>query len=91
VIPQNKIINAYLHDKITAEMCLQMPLCMISDADKHVLESDWQQSGNWKYPFRRYVNAGFDKKIISVDGKEIDLVQYTLEDHFRMLGIKVDS
>ena len=31
VIPQNKIINAYLHDKISAEVVLQMPLCMIDD------------------------------------------------------------
>jgi len=91
VIPQNKIINAYLHYKITAEMCLQMPLCMISDADKHVLESDWQQSGNWQYPFRRYVSAGYDKKIISVNGNAIDLENYTLEQHFDMLGVRLTS
>ena len=30
VIPQNKIVTAYLHDKIPAEFVLQMPLCLIT-------------------------------------------------------------
>ena len=33
VIPQNKIVTAYLHDKISAEHVLQMPLCLIENAD----------------------------------------------------------
>jgi uncharacterized protein (DUF2461 family) len=87
VIPQNRIINAYLHGLITAEQALQMPLCMISDSDKHILEGDWQQSGNWQYPFRRYISAGYTRGILSVTGKQIDLQNHTLDDHFRMLGV----
>jgi hypothetical protein len=89
VIPQNRIINAYLHGFITAEQTLQMPLCMISDADKHTLEGDWQQSGNWEYPFRRYKSAGFNKSIIDVRGSIINLETYHLRDHFRMLGVSL--
>ena len=63
VIPQNKIVTAYLHDKISAKLVLQMPLCMIDDADKHILEGDWQTAGNWAFPFRRYSLAGFKKSI----------------------------
>ena len=91
VIPQNKIINAYLHNKITAQMVLQMPLCMIDDPDKHMFEGVWQQAGDWEYAFRRYLSAGFTKKIKDVTGKEIDLQNYTLNDHFIMLGHKVDK
>jgi len=87
VIPQNRIINAYLQGFITAEQALQMPLCMISDADKHTLEGDWQQSGNWQYPFRRYKSAGYTRTIRSVAGKEINMESHTLEDHFQMLGV----
>ena len=87
VIPQNRIINAYLQGLITAEQALQMPLCMISDSDKHTLEGDWQQSGNWQYPFRRYVSAGYTRTIRSVAGKEINMESHTLEDHFQMLGV----
>jgi uncharacterized protein (DUF2461 family) len=87
VIPQNRIINAYLNSFITAEQALQMPLCMISDEDKHTLEGDWQQSGNWQYPFRRYVSAGYTRTIRSVNGNEINMESHTLEDHFRMLGV----
>ncbi len=87
VIPQNRIINAYLQGLITAEQALQMPLCMISDSDKHILEGDWQQSGNWQYPFRRYKSAGYTRTIRSVAGKEINMESHTLEDHFQMLGV----
>jgi len=87
VIPQNKIITAYLHDKISAALMLQMPLCMIDDADKHILEGDWQTAGNWQYPFRRYKLAGFTKTIKDVRGNVIDLDTFTLDDHFKMLGV----
>jgi len=86
VIPQNKIVTAYLHDKISAEFVLQMPLCMIDDTDKHILEGDWQQSGNWQYPFRRYKSAGYKKIIKSVRGDTINFNDWTLENHFEMLG-----
>ncbi len=86
VIPQNKIITAYLHDKISAELVLQMPLCLIDDADKHILEGDWQMAGNWRYPFRRYKSAGYVKIIKNVKGNEIDFDEWTLDDHFKMLG-----
>ena len=87
VIPQNKIINAYLHDKLSARWVLQMPLCLIDDADKHILEGDWQQAGNWEYPFRRYKLAGYTKTIRDVRGKVVDLETYTIQDHFKMLGV----
>tara|TARA_E500000318_G_C3567664_1_gene216423 strand:- start:4251 stop:4778 length:528 start_codon:yes stop_codon:yes gene_type:complete len=87
VLPQNKIITAYLHDKISSQLVLQMPLCMIDDTDKHILEGDWQTAGNWQYPFRRYKLAGFTKIIKDVRGNMIDLDTYTLDDHFKMLGV----
>jgi hypothetical protein len=86
VIPQNKIITAYLNDKIPADLVLQMPLCLIDDADKHILEGDWQTAGNWEYPFKRYKQAGFTKVIKDVRGKIIDLDRHTIQDHFKMLG-----
>lgn len=87
VIPQNKIITAYLNDKISSDLVLQMPLCLIDDADKHILEGDWQQAGNWDYPFRRYKMAGFSKIIKDVRGNVIDLDTYSIRDHFKMLGV----
>ena len=86
VIPQNKIVTAYLHDKIPAELVLQMPLCLIDDADKHTLEGDWQQAGDWQHPFRRYKLAGYSKVIKDVRGNIIDLDRHTIQDHFKMLG-----
>ena len=87
VIPQNKIITAYLHDKISSRWVLQMPLCLIDDDDKHILEGDWQLSGNWEYPFRRYKHAGFTKTIKDVKGNVIDLDSHTIWQHFQMLGV----
>ena len=87
VIPQNRIITAYLHDKISSRWVLQMPLCLIDDEDKHILEGDWQLSGNWEYPFRRYKHAGFTKTIKDVKGNVIDLDSHTIWQHFQMLGV----
>ena len=87
VIPQNKIITAYLHDKISSRWVLQMPLCLIDDDDKHILEGDWQLSGNWEYPFRRYKHAGFTKTIKDVKGNVVDLDSHTIWQHFQMLGV----
>jgi hypothetical protein len=86
VIPQNKIITAYLNDKISAALVLQMPLCIIDDADKHLLEGDWQQAGNWEFPFRRYALAGYSKSIKDVRGNIVNLNTHTIYDHFKMLG-----
>ena len=63
-----------------------MPLCMIDDADKHILEGDWQTAGNWEFPFRRYKLAGFTKVIKDVRGNTINLESYRLDEHFKMLG-----
>ena len=87
VIPQNKIVTAYLHDKISANMVLQMPLCLIDDTDKHILEGDWQTAGHWEYPFRRYKLAGYSKVIKDVRGNTVNLDTYTIQDHFKMLGM----
>ena len=91
VIPQNKIITAYLNDKISAVLVLQMPLCLIDDADKHILEGDWQQAGNWEFPFRRYKLAGYSKTIKDVRGNIVDLNSHTINQHFKMLGQDVSD
>ena len=86
-IPQNKIVTAYLHVIISAVMLLQIPLCLKDDADKHILEGEWQTAGNWEYPFRRYKLAGYTKTIKDVRGNVVDLESYTIQDHFKMLGM----
>ena len=85
-IPQTKIITAYLHDKFTAKQVLQMPLCIIDEADKHILEGEWQTVATWQYPFKRYKLAGYDRTIKNVRGEAIDFDKWTLDDHFKMLG-----
>ncbi len=86
-IPQNKILQAYLENHISAVEAINMPLCLISDADKHVLEGEWQYNATWQYPFRRYQLAGFRKKIKNLRGEYIDLNNWSIVDHFSMLGV----
>ena len=88
-IPQTKIITAYLHDRLTAEQVLQMPLCIIDDADKHILENEWQTVATWEHPFKRYQQAGYTRTIKNVRGEEINFSTWTLQDHFKMLGYKL--
>jgi hypothetical protein len=61
-IPQNKIITAYLHDRISAEQVLQMPLCLIDDADKHILENDWQQLRQLGVPIQEIPVGGLHQR-----------------------------
>ena len=86
-IPQNKILQAYLENYITAMETIHMPLCLISDADKHILEGEWQYNATWEFPFKRYQLAGFTKQIKNLRGEIIDPNAWTIEDHFKMLGI----
>ena len=85
-IPQTKIVTAYLHDKLSARQVLQMPLCIIDEADKHILEGEWQTMATWEHPFKRYKLAGYDRTIKNVRGEIIDFDKWTLQDHFNMLG-----
>jgi hypothetical protein len=86
-IPQNRILQAYLEGHIDAIEAIHMPLCLIADADKHILEGEWQLNATWQYPFRRYHLAGFNKPIKNLRGEVIDLERWSIEDHFGLLGI----
>ena len=86
-IPQNKILQAYVENKITATEAIHMPLCLITDSDKHILEGEWQYNATWQYPFKRYKLAGFNKEIKNLRGENIDLDLWSIEDHFKMLGV----
>jgi hypothetical protein len=86
-IPQNRIISAYLDGDISALEAIHMPLCSIADADKHILQGEWEQNATWAYPFKRYRIAGFTKEIKNLRGDIIDPDTWSIEDHFRMLGV----
>jgi hypothetical protein len=86
-IPQNRIISAYLDGDITALEAIHMPLCSIADADKHILQGEWEQNATWAYPFKRYRMAGFTKEIKNLRGEIIDPDTWSIEDHFSMLGV----
>jgi len=86
-IPQNRILQAYLEDDISAVEAIHMPLCLIADSDKHTLQGEWEQNATWTHPFKRYRLAGFTKQIKNLRGEIIDPNTWTIEDHFRMLGI----
>jgi hypothetical protein len=86
-IPQNRIISAYLDGDITALEAIHMPLCSIADADKHILQGEWEQNATWAYPFKRYKMAGFTKEIKNLRGEIIDPDTWSIEDHFGMLGV----
>lgn len=86
-IPQNRILQAYLEDYITDVEAIHMPLCLISDADKHLLEGEWQLNATWQYPFKRYRLAGFTKTIKNLRGEIINPNTWSIRDHFELLGV----
>jgi hypothetical protein len=86
-IPINKIISEYIDGELTALEAICMPICNIQDADKHHLQGDWELNATWSRPFKRYQLAGIKKEIKNLRGEVIDPNTWTIEDHFRMLGI----
>jgi len=86
-IPQNKILAEYMEGNISALEAIHMPLCVIADSDKHTLQGEWEQNATWTHPFKRYRLAGFTKQIKNLRGEVIDPNTWSIEDHFRMLGI----
>ena len=89
-IPQNRIISAYLDGDISALEAIYMPLCSIADADKHILQGEWEQNATWELPFMRYKLAGLKVEIKNLRGDVIDFTSWSIKDHFDMLGISVD-
>ena len=89
-IPQNKILQAYLDEDLTALEAIHMPLCLISDFDKHYLQGEWEHNATWELPFMRYKLAGLKTEIKNLRGDVIDFGTWTIEDHFDMLGISID-
>ena len=88
-IPQNKILQAYLDGDISALEAIHMPLCLISDFDKHYLQGEWEQNATWEYPFMRYKLAGLKVQIKNLRGELINFKTWTIKDHFDMLGIEI--
>ncbi len=88
-IPQNKILQAYLDGDISALESIHMPLCLISDFDKHYLQGEWEQNATWEYPFMRYKLAGLKGPIKNLRGELINFETWTIKDHFEMLGIEI--
>jgi hypothetical protein len=90
-IPQNRILQAYLEGHISEIEAIHMPLCLIADGDKHILEGEWQYNATWQYPFKRYKMAGFTKEIKNLRGEQIDMDTWSIEDHFLTLGVIDDK
>lgn len=86
-IPQNRILSAYLDGDISSIEAIHMPLCCIADSDKHILQGEWEQNATWTHPFKRYRLAGFTREIKNLRGEIIDPDTWSIEDHFRMLGV----
>jgi hypothetical protein len=86
-IPINKIISEYIDGELTALEAICMPICNIQDADKHHLQGDWELNATWSRPFKRYQLAGIKKEIKNLRGEVIDPDTWTIEDHYKMLGV----
>ena len=90
-IPQNKILEAYLDNDISALESIYMPLCLINDFDKHYLQGEWEHNATWELPFMRYKLAGLKTQIKNLRGELINFDTWTIKDHFDMLGITIDQ
>ncbi len=88
VIPFNEGMNRYLSGDIPAEHLLYLPTALIHLVDSYKFKgTSWETKATWEYPFKRYLEVGITKDIISCRGDKINMNKWTIEDHFNLTGL----
>jgi len=88
LIPQNQLIDAFIHGKITFEECLSMPIVKLGPSSNRKLEAAGLQNfnSNWINPFFFFFEAGIEENIILPFGRKIKFDTFSLMDHFKIYG-----
>lgn len=83
LIPAARIRDLLLVNAITVEQALNAPTVRLSRSKHHALkDAGWaSKTPNMWVPFIRYTNV-FEAKYQTHDGREIDPLTWTLEDHY---------
>jgi hypothetical protein len=89
VIPQNLLTDAYLENHLEFQQIIAMPMVDLSAGSDQMLKRAGlaNTNNNWWHPFRRYEMAGIEPKIYTTSGQQINLNNWTLEDHFRLFSL----
>jgi hypothetical protein len=85
VIPLDKLASAYIQGHIDFEFLLNVPTCDLNDLSNDALTRKKLHRTNtdWYYFFRRYLHAEIEN-IQTPSGEKINLMDWTIEDHFRL-------
>jgi len=86
VIPFSEGLNKFLSNDITAKEFLLHPTALIHNVDKYKFKGTLETVATWEYPFHRYKQANIIKEIISCRGDVINLSNWTIDDHFDLVG-----
>jgi hypothetical protein len=89
VIPQNLLTDAYLENHLEFQQIIAMPMVDLSAGSDQMLKRAGlaTTNNNWWQPFRRYEMAGIESRIYTTSGQQIDLHNWTLEDHFKIYSL----
>lgn len=85
VVPVNDLVNLYFAKKVPLPLLLFLPVAKISKTSNHFLRGCAKTNTDLSFPFRRYSNAGFTASLSTHAGDSIDLMHYSLDDHFALV------
>jgi hypothetical protein len=85
VVPVSDLVNLYFSKKLPLPLLLFLPVAKISKASNSLLLGCAKTNTDPSFPFRRYSNAGLSASLSTHSGEAIDLVHYSLDDHFALV------
>jgi len=85
VVPVSDLVNLYFVKKVSLPLLLFLPVAKISKASNHLLRDSAKTNKDHSFPFRRYSNAGLTAPLYTHAGDSIDLMHYSLDDHFALV------
>lgn len=85
VVPVSDLVNLYFAKKLPLPLLLFLPVAKISKASNYFLLGCAKTNTDPSFPFRRYSNAGLSASLSTHAGNAIDMMHYSLDDHFALV------
>ena len=88
IIPASSVRDMLIEGRLTIEQALNAPVCKIKKSSDITLRKNGlvkMSPDNWKF-FKRY--EILKSEFTTFNGKTVNIIDWTLEDHYRLFGIE---
>lgn len=90
-VPVADLVNLYFRNRSDLAIFLFFPVTLISQESDQSLRNFSKSNTDLKYPFRRYVRAGFQNDVVTHTGQKIDMEKFSMTDHLELVKNTADT